>query len=294
MIKELFEKEELKNYVLSQESECKSFIAELKKEARESLEILKHTDIEKEKKEKISFELIYLFQDLKFSQLKILEIKFQKIGLHFALDWFIPLEKIINEIDKINKMDGIYMPPYTALFHIDWHLNIKMIDSVLKDLGMDSIRSKGGGDTSYNNLYLIFFRLKKSIKYYKEEGKEFEGTKNEFILKNLLNTFENIGARHFNNKDLYQEIITGGTEKTILNNLFNSVIFSPSSLFSKTEKYVRVYELFKLIMPDKRESLLSKEEFLEKSGNYSYGENYRKFQKDKLKKFLTSTKKKKN
>ncbi|MDQ3048769.1 MAG: hypothetical protein M3R27_14560 [Bacteroidota bacterium] len=212
--------EVLRKYVANQDEQAEKFIIQLRKKINESVQALDGLDINEEKGKNISFDLLFNFQDLVFFPKENIKDTFPEVGLKQILKWFIPVDKITAEIDKINSCEGAYLPKYLALYYINEHLKFKLLDELLLLLGQSGleIRKKKGED-AYNNFYQGIHRMSrnKKISISKSDKKLFKGQ----------------------------------TEKNILKDLYNSVLIDAACPLPSEVKSKKVYELFKLIMPDK-------------------------------------------
>lgn len=237
---------QLKNYVISQEEQYKTFVAQLTKNAKKSLPDLENINFGQEKEKEVSIDLIYLFQDLIFFPNNNIEETFPKVGLKPILKWLIPLNKIRDEIDKINKIDGIYLPPHTALYHINEHLKFKLMNDIQLVLGQSGkrIRKTKKGD-DYSNFYMELIN--------KSRSKKFKAKKKDIKLFN------------------------GKTEKYILKELYNCIIINAVAPLKAEKRSEAIYDFFKLIMPETK-TICNKEDFLNIYGAPSDRENFKRYQ----------------
>lgn len=185
-------------------------------------------------------EMIFFFP--KKTEIKLKERGFTKE----VRQWFIPLNEINKEIERINSIEGMYINPYKAVLLIEQHLIAKLLDSILIFLKKKTNRIKSGYEYNLGHagIFKFFTKLNKS----KKDGKKITYKPGEARFHLLY-----IGIKqqyNMTDKEAQKYILDlsrGKTEKTLLYMLFNSISKVDDYSISENQFYINVYDLFSLI-----------------------------------------------
>lgn len=203
--------------------------------------------------------------------IKLRELKFA----NNTLKWFVNLEEILNEINRLKNIDGLFFLPNTFLFAITNHLKIKFTVNLIEGFELNA---------DYNNseTNIIF---KDFVKRYKRreynEIKNQSGKMDDFEIRmNYL--LDNIEIATENNKDLANKILL----QSIKGN--TSYYYTMLDLFhckgiSRDKIYLELFPLLNLILKDYK--FLSYEEFYESEKNI-YKSNYNRYKIARIKKII--------
>ena len=211
-----------------------------------------------------------LFPDEEIIQ-KLREYKFS----NSTLKWFVSLEDILSELDRLSKIDGLFFLPNAWLFAIQSHLENKVFISLIESFELDSI---------YNNKETNIIFKDHSKRYRRREYKEQKGQTPK------SDWFENIINKQI---DILEK--ASGNDKEFVKNMYLKFAQADTGFFleildafhvegiPKNKVYLELFPLFKLILKDRK--LLSEDEFLQEE-NAPYDADYSKYKIAKVRKIL--------
>ena len=203
--------------------------------------------------------------------IKLREFKFA----NNTLKWFVNLEEILNEINRLTNIDGLFFLPNSFLFAITNHLKIKFNVNLIEDFELNAEYN----NTDTNIIYKDFAKRYKRREY--NENKNQTGKMDNFE-KVMNNLFDNIEIATENDIELANKILL----QSIKGN--TSYYYTMLDLFycegiSRDKIYLEFFPLLKLIFKDYE--LLSYEEFYESDKN-NYKLNYNTYKIARVKKII--------
>ncbi len=181
-----------------------------------------------------------------------LKLKELEVGEN-VLKWFIPLDDIRREIDKINHISQsnvLYLYPTIALRYIYLHLFFKIIDSVFRSFRKttDRIKSK----RNYNLFHDGLFKHFKKRERLKKKNQTFDNKHGEASLEYILLLLKHsLNLSDKESDHIMSQLSQGKTGKIVLNGVMNCICVIDDIEITKAEKYLMVLDLFKLLIKDK-------------------------------------------
>jgi hypothetical protein len=203
--------------------------------------------------------------------IKLREFKFA----NNTLKWFVNLEEILNEINRLTNIDGLFFLPNSFLFAITIHLKIKFNVNLIEDFELNADYN----NTDTNIIYKDFAKRYKRREYNENKNQTGKMDKFEIVMNDLL---DNIEIATDNNIELANKILL----QSIKGN--TSYYYTMLDLFycegiSRDKIYLEFFPLLKLILKDYE--LLSYEEFYESDKN-NYKLNYNTYKIARVKKII--------
>jgi hypothetical protein len=203
--------------------------------------------------------------------IKLREFKFAKN----TLKWFVNLEEILNEINRLTNVDGLFFLPNSFLFAITNHLKIKFNVNLIEDFELNTDYN----NTDTNIIYKDFAKRYKRREYNENKNQTGKMDNFEIVMNDLL---DNIEIATENNIELANKILL----QSIKGN--TSYYYTMLNLFhcegiSRDKIYLEFFPLLKLIIKDYE--LLSYEEFYESDKN-NYKLNYNTYKIARVKKII--------
>lgn len=232
--------------------------------------------------------LITCYRQLKYFPFEEIIHRFLELGLKkMHLKWFISIAAITKEFQAINRSEIILILPFDSFMLINNHLDLKIMNEVYLWCGKSGRRGNGSEYNELHNKVHDFFRSKE---YYKDKKSEFKGTEmDRKINNNFLKTEKALGDYNLA-KSTIKSIFQGKTEKTVLPYLMHCICFYPGTTPPQNESFAQLFNLFRLILPDR--IFYAFEEFKNGEAWEKYNRNYKGYQYSTLKSLLKSTKKK--
>jgi hypothetical protein len=211
-----------------------------------------------------------LFPDEEIIQ-KLREYKFS----NSTLKWFVNLEDVLFELDRLSKVDGLFFLPNSWLFGIQSHLESKVFVSIIESFELNSI---------YNNkeTNIIFEDYSKRFRRREYNEQKGQTPKSDW--------FENIINKQI---DILEK--ASGNDKEFVKNMYLKFAQADTGFFleildafhvegiPKNKVYLELFPLFKLILKDRK--LLSEDEFLQEE-NAPYDADYNKYKIARVRKIL--------
>ncbi len=202
------------------------------------------------------------------------------------LKWFISLEEIDKEINKINNISGIYIHPALALTLLYSYLKFKLFNNIIISLKKTTNSIKTGATYNSGHAGIVnYFRKKermiKGENFSKDPYEQFQHvyyTSMQQLMKMTDKEFKNYMC----------SITQGKAEKIYLAQLLNSIDLVEGYSFTTKEFYLHIIDLFTLVLKDK--IFYTKKEF-QNSLRISDRENYDRYRVKKLQDILRSYKK---
>lgn len=202
---------------------------------------------------------------------KLRELSFAK----HSLKWFVKLQDITNEIDRLSKIDGLYFLPNTYLFAVSSHLSHKFYISSLEGFDMSA---------NYNNSETNIIFKNYAERYRRREYNEKRGQtpKMDYFEMMMHHQIDMIEKATDSDKGFAKRMMLksakGNTSffYTLLNDFY-------CTGNSKNKIYLELFPLLKLIM--KETDLLSNEEYF-KEKDEKYDADYSKYKIARVKKIL--------
>lgn len=203
--------------------------------------------------------------------IKLREFKFA----NNTLKWFVNLEDILNEINRLTNIDGLFFLPNSFLFAITNHLKIKFNINLIEDFELNADYN----NTDTNIIYKDFAKRYKRREYNENKNQTGKMDKFEIVMNDLL---DNIEIATENNIEIANKILL----QSIKGN--TSYYYTMLDLFycegiSRDKIYLEFFPLLKLIFKDYE--LLSYEEFYESDKN-NYKLNYNTYKIARVKKII--------
>ncbi len=203
--------------------------------------------------------------------IKLQELKFA----NDALKWFVNLEEILNELERLTNIDGLFFLPNSFLFAITNHLKIKFNVNLIENFELNADYN----NTETNIIYKDFAKRYKRREYNDNKNQIGKMDNFEIVIDNLLNTIE-ISTE--NNIELAKKILLQATKGN------TSYYYTMLDLFycdgiSRDKIYLEFFPLLKLIVKDYK--LLSYDEFYKSKDNL-YNSDYTKYKIARVKKII--------
>ena len=203
--------------------------------------------------------------------IKLREYKFA----NNSLKWFANLEEILNEINRLINIDGLFFLPNTFLFAITNHLKIKFNVKLIEDFELNADYN----NTDTNIFYKDFVKRYNRREYNENKNQtgkmdNFEIVMNDLIDKIEIATENNI---ELTNKILLQSIKGNTSYYYTMLDLFHC------EGISRDKIYLEFFPLLKLIIKDYE--LLSHKEFYEIKDNI-YNSDYKKYKIARVKQII--------
>lgn len=250
----------------------------LSKEAKTELlskeiETLKNTDITQ-----FITKMLFISHHFLFFADQEIKDRFKSLGLpNTVTRWYIPIQKIKDEFDKINESESIQMLPTKWIYFIHQHLFMNLIDEYYTWAGKTGKKRSG---TYYNDLHNNLYNLIRAKNNYKNVNNYLRSYNFKMqtlpILDELIKHTSTAEAR----KTVLQSS-QGKTEKIALAFAFNECSF----LFAHGQQpYCDSWGLFKLLMPNR--NLMDKETFELSDQFETYERNYKRYCYYSLKKVI--------
>lgn len=213
---------------------------------------------------------LVLFPDIEIRQ-KLREYRFS----NSTLKWFVNLEDVLFELDRLSKVDGLFFLPNSWLFGIQSHLESKVFVSIIESFELNSI---------YNNkeTNIIFEDFSKRFRRREYNEQKGQTPKSDW--------FENIINKQI---DILEK--ASGNDKEFVKNMYLKFAQADTGFFleilnafhvegiPKNKVYLELFPLFKLILKDRK--LLSEDEFLQEE-NAPYDADYSKYKIARVRKIL--------
>ena len=171
------------------------------------------------------------------------------------LKWFVPIEEIIDELNRLRNIEGFYFFLTPFFNAIKFHLETSLIINILEYFGLD---------TTYNNIetnsfYKRFAEEYKRRKYHEKKNQISKMTPEDKFINDLIDGLEKQGKDKREVKNYLLKPLQGNT--TPYFTLFDFHIDG----ISKRKAYLELFPLMKLIM--KSSQPLTENEFLAQSVN---------------------------
>lgn len=192
-----------------------------------------------------------------------------------TLKWFVNLEEILNELNRLTNIDGLFFLPNTFLFAITNHLKIKFKISLIEDFELNIYYN----NTDTNIFYKDFAKRYNRRKYNENQNQKGKMDNFEIVMNDLLDNFEIAIENDIElAKKIFLQSINGNTSYyyTMLD------LFYCESI-SRDKIYLELFPLLKLIIKDYE--LLSYKEFYEIKDN-KYNSDYTKYKIARVKKII--------
>lgn len=245
-------------------------------------------EIKKTDPDKFTCLLITCYRQLKYFPSEEIIQRFLELGLKkMHLKWLISIVAISKEFQAINGSKIILILPFDSFMLINNHLNLKIINEVYLWNGKSGKRGNG---TEYNELHNRVHDLFRSKEYYRDKKLDFKGTESEMKMNNSFLKTEKLVGDYDLAKITAKLALQGKTEKTILPYLMHCICFHPDAMQLQNEAFAQLFNLFRMILPDR--IFYSSEEFEKSEAWEKYNRNYKGYQYSTLKSLLKSTRKK--
>jgi hypothetical protein len=202
---------------------------------------------------------------------KLREFKFAKN----TLKWFVNLEEILNEINRLTNIDGLFFLPNSFLFAITNHLKIKFTVNLIEDFELNADYN----NSETNIVFKDFVNRYKRREY--NEIKNQSGKMDDFEIE-MNNLLDNIEIATENNKELANKILLQSIKGNTSYYCTMLDLFHCKGI-SRDKIYLELFPLLNLILKDYK--FLSYEEFYESEKNI-YKSNYNRYKIARVKKII--------
>jgi hypothetical protein len=211
-----------------------------------------------------------LFPDEDIIQ-KLREYKFS----NSTLKWFVNLEDILSELDRLSKIDGLFFLPNAWLFAIQSHLENKVFISLIESFELDSIYN----NKETNIIFEDYSKRYRRREYNEQKGQTPKSNWFERVMNKKLDALESAVE---DNKGLAKNIVLklAQSDTSLFLEILNG--FHVEGI-PKNKVYFELFPLLKLILKDK--NILSEEEFSQDE-NAPYDADYIKYKIAKVRKIL--------
>jgi hypothetical protein len=228
--------------------------------------------------DKIEFvnQFLYLVTDLVlFPDFDLLQKLKQYRFSNSTLKWFVNLEDVLFELDRLSKVDGLFFLPNSWLFAVQSHLESKVFVSIIESFELDSIYN----NKETNILFEDFSKRFRRREYNEQKGQTPKSNWFEKIMNKQIDLLENATG---NNKDLVKNMYLKYAQADTSLFLENLNTFHVEGI-PKNKVYLELFPLLKLILKDRK--LLSEDEFLQEE-NVPYDADYSKYKIARVRKIL--------
>ena len=86
---------------------------------------------------------------------KLKELKFANPTLR----WFVKIEDVVNEIERLNKIKGLFFLPNSFLFAITAHLKVKLFINLIEDFELNTFYNNGETNLIYKDIEKRYRRI---------------------------------------------------------------------------------------------------------------------------------------
>lgn len=176
-----------------------------------------------------------------------------------SLKWFVKLEDILKEIERLKDVKGVVFSSNLYLYSIATHLYIKLIINTIEGFGLN---------TTYNNAETNILNKDFAERYRRREynDKKKQTAKMDFferMINKMLDNFEKAFSSEVSSKQLMLQYSKGNTSTCLTSlNIFNN------NGISRSKFYIELFPLIKMILKDSK--FLSEEDyFAKKDDKYS-------------------------
>ena len=232
------------------------------------------------KDEKIAFvhQLIYNIPHLVLfpeDEVVLTKLRGLKFGTNI-LKWFVSLEDISKEIERLINIKGLLFLPNSYLTAISNHLQFKILYHVIEDFELTIDYNNAETNIAFKDFAERF----RKRAYNSQKGQTGE---TDVLSEKIHNDmFDILEAKAGSNEVLKQALLSPLKDNT-------SFYYSKLDEFycegiSKNKVYCELFELLKMIMKDYE--LLSEKEFKIKNTDGKYDSDYRKYKIARVKKIL--------
>lgn len=203
--------------------------------------------------------------------------KLNQLGFaNHSLKWFVKLDDILREIERLSGIDGLFFFPYSFLFAVQSHLQTKFFITLIEDFELNETYNNADTNIIYKDLAERFRRREYNEKKKQTPKMDFF----EKIMNNLYNRIErDTGNDKLLTKQIMLQPLKGNTSifYSILNSFYSEGI-------SRNKVYNELFPVLKMIMKD--HEFLSEEEFGTKNKDFNYEADYSKYKIARTKKLL--------
>ena len=192
-----------------------------------------------------------------------------------ALKWFVNLEKITNEINRLANIKGLFFNPFLFLFGIESHLYNSFFISYVEDFELSITYNK----SETNILSLEYDNRIRRRKYNEDKKQKAKMDDYEKLMNQLHDDLEEATKEDngYSNKT-FSELAKGNTKS-----YYNCLNTFKTQGISKNKVYLELFPLLKMIM--KKDKMLTEEEFII-SKDEKYDADYKKYKIKRVKDFL--------
>jgi len=204
--------------------------------------------------------------------IKLKEMKFAK----HSLKWFVNLEDILVEIERLNNIEGLFLLPNTYLFAVNSHLQVKLFVSIIEGFGLHAFYNNS--DT--NIIYKDF-----SERYRRKEYNEKKGQtpKMDWFERTMYNMLYRLEEKCNHDKAFVKKMMLQSSKGSTLLNITLFQLFYNKGI-SRDRVYYELFPLLKIIMKDYE--FLSEEKFISSGKDNKYEANYSRYKIARTKKIL--------
>lgn len=191
-----------------------------------------------------------------------------------SLKWFVKLEDILNEIERLNNINGMNFYPYIYLHAIALHLHTKLMISSIEGFGLNVFYN----NAETNILYKLFADLFRRREYNDKKNQIAKMDYFEKQINTMVDNSEKAAGSKFLFKQLFLQHIKGNTSQFI----FLLDVFVNKEI-SRSKCYIELYPLLKLILKDSK--FLSEEDYYA-SKDDKYAANYSNYKLARVKRIF--------
>lgn len=206
------------------------------------------------------------------------------------LKWVTDFKQLINEIDRVNKSDKVYLPYFLVVStYFSLYIPTKIRLELIEAFGLFKTYD---GDKK-NEIEILLFKYFQNIKNRKSSGNEEVKKSYEKELTILIKLIDKkMNIEGISIKSFLTSEASGRVEEIYITPIFSSLIAIGEKPLKVSDKYVLLFDLFRFIMKDKK--WLSEDEFnnreikVDNKGNPIglYNNSYRRYQIITMKKFI--------
>jgi hypothetical protein len=192
-----------------------------------------------------------------------------------ALKWFVNLEKITDEINRLEKIKGLYINPLMFLIGIESHLYNSFFISYVEDFELSKTYNK----SETNIISLEYDNRIRRREYHKVKKQKAKMDDYEKLMNQLHDDFEELTKEDngYSNKT-FSELAKGNTKS-----YYNCLNTFKNQGISKNKVYLELFPLLKMIMKD--DKMLTEDEFII-SKDEKYDAVYKKYKISHVKQII--------
>lgn len=202
--------------------------------------------------------------------------KLRKFGFsNTVIKWFTPIADILTELDKLRKLDGVFLVLDGFLFASLTHLQIKICNEIIESF---DLHVKHGKNEESNILHKMTDNFIRKLAYNEKINQTPKLDQAEKVMYDIIKDAENVTNREFDLRS-FMRVASMGEFETGKDFFLTFKVVG----LSKNKVYAALFDLVKLTYKDKE--MMTQEEF-ENQEEVSYNGSYHLYRASRVKKIL--------